>query len=537
MATLPLYQPTGYLPADMPRLDYANLKEQANQLTTITSALDRVSNFAFKKAAEQAEREGLQYGAENQPSLDQVMAAMQRGESPQELFAKPGTVFGDAARKVQAGQLRNELEVLGRKKFAELSAAVDNTNFNLQDVQKEITSITNGYAKAISSVSPEEGLKFRASMATAGNSVYVKATERAAKIYNEGVKINADDLISQTPIILADTFKAEPDPTMLAQRVLVERQRVYDIAMQAGPEFVREKLADFDRQLLNAVTDYAASPEFSKNALDGLNRISRNDFGKMSEVMKRVNKDKLIKNYSDRMGETATAWKRANELEQSTKIDQVNLIKDQMYSGQISGTVALNRIKALGVNLPDAERKSMLDGDNAGANAMMYGQFESLADRQLVGENYFDDLANAKVISWKQANTLKKVVRNDNPEMSRARQFIQNSLGVPDMMSPGFGNEKATVASLNRQLIDAQQQARIAGEVFNPMMFAEELVKSKEAQNVIVKQKNKSERISKKFADKKLTYDPTRTYTADDLDRLKFNKAEADSILRIQKEQ
>ena len=76
MATLPLYQQTGYLPADVPRLDLANLKEQANQLNTITSSLDRLSNFAFKKAAEQAEREGLQYGAENQPSLEQVMAAM-----------------------------------------------------------------------------------------------------------------------------------------------------------------------------------------------------------------------------------------------------------------------------------------------------------------------------------------------------------------------------------------------------------------------------------------------------------------------------
>jgi len=28
MAELPRYQPTGYLPADIPRLDFANIKEQ-----------------------------------------------------------------------------------------------------------------------------------------------------------------------------------------------------------------------------------------------------------------------------------------------------------------------------------------------------------------------------------------------------------------------------------------------------------------------------------------------------------------------------
>jgi hypothetical protein len=237
----------------------------------------------------------------------------------------------------------------------------------------------------------------------------------------------------------------------------------------------------------------------------------------------------------DRTGEIAITWKRTSELNMSAKIDEVNDIKDQMYSDQISGSVAYSRIKSLGVTLPDAERKSMLDGDNAGANAMMYGQFESLADRQIVGENYFDDLANAKVISWKQANTLKKIVRNDNPEMSRARQLIQNTLGIPDLTVQGFGMEKQTVANLNARLLQAQTTAKANGEAFNPMDFAQELIKSKEADLVIQKQKSKSDRIARKFEKQRVAYDPTRTYTTDDLNRLGFNRSEAESILRIQK--
>lgn len=535
MATLPLYQPTGYLPADTPRLDYANLKEQANQLQTITSSLDRVSNFAFKRAMEQAEREGLQYGAENQPSLEQVMAAVQRGESPQELFAKPGTVFGDAARKIQAGQLRNELEVVGRKKLADLSAIVDNGNFNLQEVQREISSLTAGYAKAISAVSPEEGLKFRASMGTAGNAVYTKAADRAMQIYNEGIKSNANDLISQTPVILADTFNTEADPKMLEQRVAVEKQRVFDIAQQAGPEFLKEKLADFDRQLLASVVDYASSPAFANNALDGLRRIQNNDFGKMSDVMKRVDKNKLLKAYSDRMGEVATAWKRAADLENNTKIDVKNGILDQFYAGNISGSVAMQRIKAEGIVLPDAERKSLLSGDNNGASAMLYGQLESLADRQVVGESYFDDLANNKVISWKQANTLKKQVRNDNPEMSRARQLIDFTLGINDPMSPGLGNSKKVAAEAKAELLNRQQQARMSGEPFSPYDVANELVKTEKVQQEIRANQEGIQRLTRKFERYKVVYDKNRIYTADDLNRLGIPKSEHQSILNIQK--
>lgn len=538
MATLPLYQPTGFLPADIPRLDRADVKESAAQLTTITSALDRVSDFAFKKANEQAEREGLQYGAENQPSAEQVMAAIEGGKSPQELFAEPGTTFGNATRKVQAAQLRNELEVKVRNEFSRLSGMVDAGSFNLKDVQTQIKAITDGYGRAISSISPEEGLRFRASAGSAGAPVYAKAADRAYKIYGEGVKANADDLISQTPTIIADLMRVEKDPVLLAERILVERQRVFDIAAQTNdPQFFAEKRADFDRALMGAIVDYTASPDFAKTPVEGLRRMQAGDFGQLDRVMTRVNKDKLIKMYVDRNGEVATAWKRTSELNAAVNADEMNATKDRFYAGQISGQQVLNQAKALGITLPDNERKALISGEGAGANAMMYGQFESLADRQMVGESYFDDLANNKVITWKQANDLKKIVRNDNPEMTRARQLIDFTLGINDPMSPGIGDAKKVAAEAKAELMNKQQVARANGEPFNPYDVANVLVKGEKVQQEVKAQSDKKTRLAKKFADKKLEYDPNRIYTVDDLIKAgkgNINKIEAESIIRIQ---
>jgi len=165
----------------------------------------------------------------------------------------------------------------------------------------------------------------------------------------------------------------------------------------------------------------------------------------------------------------------------------------------------------------------------------LYGQLESLADRQVVGESYFDNLANNKTITWQQANQLKKVVRNDNPEMTRAREFIRNSLGVPDMTVQGLGQEKKTVADLSTQLQIQQQQARASGEPFNPFEVAQVLVKGESAQLVIKQSQAKQQRIEKKFQDKKVAYDRSMTYTKEDLKRLDFSNSEADAILRIQK--
>jgi hypothetical protein len=538
MATLPLYQPTGFLPADIPRLDRADFKESQAQLTTITSALDRVSQFAFKKAEEQAEREGLQYGAENQPSAEQVMAAIQGGKSPQELFAEPGTTFGNAARKVQASQLRNELEVKVRNEFSRLSGMVESGSFNLKDVQTQIKAITDGYGRAISSISPEEGLRFRASAGSAGAPVYAKAADRAYKIYGESVKANADDLISQTPTIIADLIRAEKDPVLLAERILVERQRVFDIAAQTNdPQFFAEKRADFDRALMGAIVDYTATPDFAKNPVEGLRKMQAGDFGQLDRVMTRVNKDKLLKMYVDRTGEIATAWKRTSELNASVNADEMNATKDRFYAGQISGQQVLNEAKALGITLPDNERKALISGEGAGANAMMYGQFESLADRQMVGESYFDDLANNKVISWKQANDLKKVVRNDNPEMTRGRQLIDFALGLNDPMSPGIGDAKKVAATAKVELMNKQQQARAAGEPFNPYEAANVIVQSEEVQKEIKTQIDKKTRLTNKFKEYGLEYDENRIYTEDDIIKAgkgKINKSQAESIMRIQ---
>ena len=501
MAELPRYQPTGYLPADVPRLEFANIKESVAMTQGINSALDRLAGFAFKEAEEKARREGLQYGAENMPSAEQVMRAMEEGKSPSELFAKPGTVFGDAARKVQAGQLRSELEVLGRQELAKLSATVETGTFDLKEVQTTIKSLTAGYARAISSVDAEEGLRFRSSMATAGNTVYEQATKNFSKIVSEGKITLANDSLAATSTIIASTLKTENDPTMLANRIKVERSRVFDIASQTGrPEFVQSTMAEFNKKVLNAIVDYTLSPTFADSPSQAIKLIESGSFGKLSEVMKTVDRDKLKKAYIERAGEEATMWDRASKLNASRNVDELNTIEDNLYAGKISGSEAYRQSKALGITLPDEKRKAWLNGDLAGANPQNYGNFESLADRGKLGETDIDGLAKNGQISWKQANTLKKIARGNEKDMGAARQFIDNTLGINDPLSPGLEDSKAKSSRAKATLAQQKQDALNAGLPFNAMEAAQTLVKQKEISDSVTAKttaRTELERISK----------------------------------------
>lgn len=507
MAELPRYQPTGYLPADVPRLDFANIKESVAMTQGISAALDRLSNFAFKEAAEKAQREGMQYGAENQPTAEQVMTAMQEGKSPAELFAKPGTIFGDAARKVQAGQLRNELEVLGRQDFARLSALSETKTFDLNEIQTRIKSLTTGYARAISAVDPEEGLKFRSSMATAGNAVYVKATENFAKMVVQEKIALADNLIAASATIIADTLKAETDPKILADRIQVERNRVFATALETGnAEFVKSTREDFNKRVLNAIVDYTLSPTFADSPSQAIKLIESGNFGKLSEVMKTVDRDKLKKAYIERAGEEATMWDRASKLNASRNVDELNTIEDNLYAGKISGSEAYRQSKALGITLPDEKRKAWLNGDLAGANPQNYGNFESLADRGKLGETDIDGLAKNGQISWKQANALKKIARGNEKDMGAARQFIDNTLGINDPLSPGLEDSKAKSSRAKATLAQQKQDALNAGLPFNAMEVAQTLVKQKEISDVVNAKTTARAELKKVSEDNKIEY-------------------------------
>jgi len=61
------------------------------------------------------------------------------------------------------------------------------------------------------------------------------------------------------------------------------------------------------------------------------------------------------------------------------------------------------------------------------------------------------------------------------------------------------------------------------------------LIDDKQVQLQIKETKESQERIKKKFDDKRINYDPSKSYTDDDLKRYGFNSEERKSILRIQK--
>jgi hypothetical protein len=481
MAELPRYQPTGYLPADIPRLDFANIKEQVAMTQGINSALDRLAGFAFKEAAERAQREGAQYGVENAPTMDQVLKAQEAGQTPQELFAKPGTYFGDAARKVQAQQVRIDFEAKARQNLDAVSAAIDSGAFDLNQIQTEIKAITtkNGsYRKVLASVDADEALKFSASITSAGNAVYKKATDQYLKLVGMQNERLVTESLNSYSTMIADVLKAEQDPTMLAERIKAEEYSAIKLIERSSrPEFVKQKRDELQDKIYSNIVDHLI--DSSPNATQALLKLQKGDVGNLSELYKGLDKDKLGAMFLKRATERASSLSAAKNIE---KLGNEEMVNDLLIEYHNPATNAIRKrdiglkiakSKVLSVEQMERFLNPSSDGDSAVFSNM------SLQVRTGVITDLNDlrrQSARAGISGRQLADLSKQLIDRTEKDEGKAATIIRRNAGLPDV-SVGKNAANAHAFAKEAKLTEYYNEAKRAQILdtgsFDPLAVAD----------------------------------------------------------------
>jgi len=481
MAELPRYQPTGYLPADVPRLDFANIKESVAMTQGISAALDRLSSFAFKEAAEIAQREGAQYGVENAPTMDQLLKAQEVGQTPEQLFAKPGTYFGDAARKVQAQQVRIDFEAKARQNLEAVSSRINSGSFSLDEIQTEIKAITtkNGsYRKVLASVDADEALKFSASITSAGNAVYKKAIDQFLKleaIKNEDAVTNSLNAFSTS---IADILKTDQNPLTVLERVKTEIFKFNELVDRStNPEFVKKKRDELQDKIYSNIADHLI--DSSPNATQALLKLQKGDVGNLSELYKDLDKDKLGAMFLKRATERASSLSAAKNIEKLGNEEMVNDLLIEYYNPATNATrkrdIGLKIAKSKVLSIEQMERflNPSSDGDSAVFSNM------SLQVRTGVITDLNDlrrQAARAGISGRQLADLSKQLIDRTEKDEGKAATIIRRNAGLPDV-SVGKNAANAHAFAKEAKLTEYYNEAKKAQILdtgsFDPLAVAD----------------------------------------------------------------
>lgn len=242
---MPRYQRAGIRIAGMPQVSTAGLRASAQANEALARNLDRVANFAFREAGVQAEQEGIEYGALNAPSQQQLEDAIAAGQDPSELVpGKDSTIFGRAARRSALDSMATQFEIEARKEIVEMQSQFEREEIGLADLESGLSSLLSQQSEVLRQVSPQAAQKFTASLGVVTNSAYLSAAKTQAQRDQNDYEIqirgsmdaivrNAETIVRAGPTISEDgtVITVNEKINLLRDELGVAAQEVDDPAL------------------------------------------------------------------------------------------------------------------------------------------------------------------------------------------------------------------------------------------------------------------------------------------------------------------
>lgn len=300
MAEDPRYKRQNIQLADVQEVRLSNLQETIKGGARLEQALDRISATAFKEITEQQQQRGMQYGLENAPSLDELNEATKSGITPAELFQSDATVFGKFAKKVQAKQVRAQLEYEGRKDFTAIKELIKTGQIrDVTDLDTELNAVVSGPANMLGGVDAEEGIGLKTSLLTRAREVRQYGVGKIVEAQQALFKVELEDFIEDTSKTWIDKLTSMPikDPSLFYTETMTDGLAIINKAGFLGAvqqaktqERVREMQYD---TVMSAITNqFSEDSQFLKNPGKYLNDLDRGIVGEYTDMYASLPKEK-----------------------------------------------------------------------------------------------------------------------------------------------------------------------------------------------------------------------------------------------------
>ena len=476
------------------QVDFVAPRAEAAAANTMANILDRMSQSTFQKAAELREREGIRFAAENPPSIAQLKLAAGiddvTGEPLQGgpmVSAIPGlgkissdiSDYGKALARARTLQLASHFEIEGRAELAKLLTEVKNGSITSKDVSAKLLTVTNGYATALAEVDGEASIKFRATMATHGNTVLNAAYEAESKRKKAQTIAKFDFDFDNSMQLLEATISQgfftdnNGQKRSIDDMAFIVNQNIATNSLLLGDAALQKEYSEKFRIALrnakiSAVTKFVLSDEYMLDPDNTLRKIRTGDLGKMSDVMQG-----LVVNDFDAVAKITANYITANNEREAIATRKREAAK---LAGQDSAIQLLEQIFPLAKNNP--KRQELINkAMDLPPGSLPIGTIKDLLEPEKEGDGnllveynalgmIFNDVITSKEqldripgLNTKQRLSLLKALRTENRDGFRTLDSGLNKLS-------GIREEPGIVISLdkNSEELKRKQELRVRVE-------------------------------------------------------------------------
>lgn len=431
-------------------------REEARGAAAMADILDRMSTTVFGIAKEVTQEEALRFAAMSPITDDQLILAKEGMPSAIPGLGKlssDSTVFGRALKKARTLQLSGHFEMEGRNELTKLLVDVQNGKIKSKDVADKIAVISNGYANSLAKIDGEAAIKFRATMATHGNTVLNTAYESELKRKKaEDITKFDFDFDNSMRLLEATVSRGfwiddQGNERSINDLASVIERSIATQSLLIGDAAVQREYSEKFRVALrtakvNAVTNHLISDEFMVDPAVTLNKIREGNVGKMSPVLKDLIANdfdsvaKITANYMVAVNQREEIARRKKEQKKSDAEGTAINLLEQIYP--ITDLKSPKRQKLIAElmalppgSIPIGTIKDLLEPEKAGEGNSLaeYNALGMIYDNQITSKSQIDAIPGLTV---RQRLGLLKALRSETRAGDRELDTGINKLsGIP----------------------------------------------------------------------------------------------------------
>lgn len=291
-----------------PNVDYASAgAARAQAYSSLSNALDRMSGFAFKEAAERAEIAGAQYGFDKPITVEQIQDAISQDRDIDEIVGDPTTIFGAASRATIGQKLQAQLEGEARSQMAVINGAVAaGQPVDLDSLKTTINGVMDGHSSVLAEIDPRLASQYRATISTVAASTFKLATEEVFKARQRELFKDYDASKLSLVNVLEAAYSIAGENDFNVTAAAINRSHL-DVALNTGDKAIAGKAqSDFE-----AADSAAATGALVGYALKNLSSTDEQNGG---------------------FGERSWIWKKLSTAEKEDVIRRVRTIRDNDHT-------------------------------------------------------------------------------------------------------------------------------------------------------------------------------------------------------------
>ena len=491
------------------QVDYVGPREQAQTANVLAQVLDRMSASAFQTAGVMRQQEGLQYAAQNPLTSEQIESAKGgmtmgmggRGETSSISSTSSMNFFDQAVAKARSLELSGQFEIEGRNELVKLLAGVEDGSVTSAQVSDKIKTMSDGYAKSLANIDPEASIKFRATMATHGNTVLnaaYKAELAAAK--SQRIAKFDSDFDSSVRLLEATVSQgswtdAKGQVRSIDELADVFRKNVLNQSLLLGDKALQtEYSTKFETALrtakINSVTKALMSDENMVDPERTLQKLRSGDLGNMSPVLQQMivndfdavakvtaNYMVAVNNRKSVADAKAAADKKQGEAQAINLLEQIFPLPD----GSPKKKQLIGQLTALPEgSVPIGTLKDLLAPSGEGNAAVNFNLLAGIYNNTITSPEQIWSLVGKGITGKDAVTALKLLQSEDRRDSSELDRGISQLSGIP--VIPGSvvvidpkGEEFKRRNELKVEVLNIQAAAAAEGKTLTPRQILTQL--------------------------------------------------------------